>query len=322
MRALAPGARCGRLSGSPARNRPTTRFAASWSGVAGFEDSNASMSLSTWLNTCRSRQRRCGRRRYSGQRLVNGDDRPPTTERLMATSFSPHRSLPWSRRTASSPRRTSAICHATFTQRSGGTSVPTPDRVSRSTSRLGRAAAERNCRPRAPDASNVLSQEPHHATPPSTAPSSSTSAAGPLGPSTPDAAETAVPGSALVGEPPARARRRHARRADAPRTRDAAGGRTGCRCNARPPISRRAADPPLPGGGRHRCAASRLLVDPEPPPVPVPGSGDGGLTERPQGLQPARRRDHSGPGSVLDRGRPPAGRRPPANGRDGTGRAS
>ena len=134
------------------------------------------MRLSTWLNTCRSRQRRCGRRRYSGQRLVNGDDRPPTTERLMATSFSPHRSLPWSRRTASSPRLTSAICPATFTQRSGGTSVPTPDRLSRSTSPArSRCRLNRNCRPQAPDASNVLSQEPHHAAPPSTAASSSTS---------------------------------------------------------------------------------------------------------------------------------------------------
>ena len=165
------------------------------------------MRLSTWLNTCRSRQRRCGRRRYSGQRLVNGDDRPPTTERSMAMSFSPHRSLPWSRRTASSPRRTSAICPATFTQRSGGTSVPTPDRLSRFTSRLGRAAAGPELPPRAPDASNVLSQE--------TSPRRPTLAGGELvnvsrrtsGP----AAETAVPGGApLVEEPPARARRRRA----------------------------------------------------------------------------------------------------------------
>ena len=85
------------------------------------------MRLSTWLNTCPSRQRRCAKRPNSGPRLVNGDDRPPTTARSMATSFWPHRSRPWSPRTASSPRRTSAICPVTFTQRSGGTSAPTPD---------------------------------------------------------------------------------------------------------------------------------------------------------------------------------------------------
>ena len=39
------------------------------------------MRLSTWSSTCSSRQRRCDRRRYSGQTLFNGDDRPPTTER-------------------------------------------------------------------------------------------------------------------------------------------------------------------------------------------------------------------------------------------------
>ena len=45
--------------------------------------------------------------------------------------------------------------------------------MSRSTSRSGRAAAGRNCRLRAPDASTVPSQEPHHAEPPSPPASSS-----------------------------------------------------------------------------------------------------------------------------------------------------
>ncbi len=78
--------------------------------------------MSPASTTCRSRLRRCAKRRRSGQMLVSAANRLPTTKHLMATSFSLPRSRPLSPRTGSSPRRTSATWRATFERPCGRTS--------------------------------------------------------------------------------------------------------------------------------------------------------------------------------------------------------
>ena len=74
--------------------------------------------------------------------------------------------------------------------------------TSRSTSRLGRATAGRNCRLRLPTRRPCAATVPRPAAGPRRRRSRQRQ---PLGPPAPDAAETGVPGSELVGEPPARA---------------------------------------------------------------------------------------------------------------------